>query len=97
MIRLKNNQLSDFQPDLSLKKGMIAKMNKILSFIVNEKKELLLLKESPNDPQFKKSIWYIVTGSCEKVDKTKKRYCKKGNKRRNKFRFTKNNISKLDI
>ena len=47
-------------------------MNKILSFIVNEKKELLLLKGSPNDPQFKKSIWYIVTGSCEKVDKTKK-------------------------
>ena len=33
------------------------KMNKILTFIVNENKELLLLllQGSPNDPQFKKS------------------------------------------
>lgn len=31
-------------------------MNKILTFIVNENKELLLLLQgSPNDPQFKKS------------------------------------------
>ena len=33
-------------------------MNKILTFIVNENKELLLLlllQGSPNDPQFKKS------------------------------------------
>ncbi len=46
-------------------------MNKILSFIVNEHNELLLLKGSPNDPQFKKSFWYVVTGGCEKIDKTK--------------------------
>ena len=46
-------------------------MNKILSFIVNERKELLLLKGNPNDPQFKKSLWYVVTGGCEKFDKTK--------------------------
>lgn len=46
-------------------------MNKILSFIVNEKKELLLLKGSPRDPQFKKSLWYVVTGGCERIDKTK--------------------------
>jgi 8-oxo-dGTP pyrophosphatase MutT (NUDIX family) len=46
-------------------------MNKILSFIVNENKELLLLKGSPNDPQFKKSLWYVVTGGCENIDKTK--------------------------
>lgn len=46
-------------------------MNKILSFIVNENKKLLLLKGSPNDPQLKKSIWYVVTGACEKRDKTK--------------------------
>ena len=46
-------------------------MNKILSFIVNERNELLLLKGSPNDPQFKKSLWYVVTGGCEKFDKTK--------------------------
>lgn len=46
-------------------------MEKILSFIVNENKELLLLKGSPNDPQFKKSIWYVVTEGCETVDKTK--------------------------
>lgn len=43
----------------------------MLSFIVNEQNELLLLKGSPNDPQFKKSIWYVVTGGCEKNDKTK--------------------------
>ena len=46
-------------------------MNKILSFIVNEKKELLLLKGNPNDPQFHKSIWYVVTGSCEPNDITR--------------------------
>ena len=46
-------------------------MEKILSFIVNENKELLLLKGSPNDPQFRKSLWYVVTGGCETIDKTK--------------------------
>lgn len=46
-------------------------MEKILSFIVNENKELLLLKGSPNDLQFKKLIWYVVTGGCETVDMTK--------------------------
>lgn len=52
-------------------------MNKILSFIVNEKKELLLLKGSPNDPQLKKSLWYVVTGGCEEVDKTKEETVKR--------------------
>ena len=46
-------------------------MEKIFSFIVNENKELLLLKGSPNDPQFKKSLWYVVTGECEDIDNTK--------------------------
>lgn len=45
-------------------------MNKILSFIVNEKEELLLLLGSKNDPQFKKSFWYVVTGGCEEFDNT---------------------------
>ena len=44
-------------------------MNKILTFIVNEYKELLLLKGSPKDPQFNESFWYVVTGGYEKVDK----------------------------
>lgn len=52
-------------------------MNKILSFIANEKKELLLLKGSPNDPQLKKSIWYVVTGGCEKIDKIKEETVKR--------------------
>ncbi len=42
---------------------------KILTFIVNENNQLLLLKGSDNDPQFHKSFWYVVTGSCEKDDK----------------------------
>lgn len=47
-------------------------INKILSFIINiNEKKLLLLKGSPGDPQFKKTLWYVVTGSCEKIDKTK--------------------------
>ena len=36
-------------------------MDKILTFIVNEYNEILLLKGSRNDPQFKKSFWYTVT------------------------------------
>ena len=44
---------------------------KILTFIVNENNEFLLLKTSDKDPQFYKSFWYVVTGSCEKEDKNK--------------------------
>lgn len=43
-------------------------MDKILTFIVNEYNEILLLKDSENDPQFKESFWYVVTGGCEKYD-----------------------------
>ncbi len=43
-------------------------MNKILTFIVNEYNEILLLKGSDDDPQFKKSFWYVVTGGCEEDD-----------------------------
>lgn len=46
-------------------------MEKILSFIVNQDKKLLLLKGNQNDPQFKRSLWYVVTGACEECDKTK--------------------------
>ena len=42
-------------------------MEKILTFIVTNKK-LLLLLGSDNDPQFHKSFWYVVTGACEKED-----------------------------
>lgn len=44
-------------------------MDKILTFIVNENNEILLLKGSKNDPQFKRSFWYVVTGGKEKEDK----------------------------
>lgn len=44
-------------------------MNKILSFIANKDK-LLLLQGSPNDPQYKKSLWYVVTGGYEEFDYT---------------------------
>lgn len=40
---------------------------KILTFIVNKDK-FLLLKGSDKDPQFHKSFWYTVTGSVEKTD-----------------------------
>ena len=43
-------------------------MNKILTFIVNEYNEILLLKGSDDDPQFKKSFWYVVKGGCEEED-----------------------------
>ena len=46
-------------------------MEKILTFIVNEYNEILLLKGSENDSQFKKSFWYVVTGGCEKSDLNK--------------------------
>lgn len=44
-------------------------MKKILSFIVYKNK-FLILKGNENDPQFKKSFWYVVTGSKEDFDKT---------------------------
>lgn len=43
-------------------------MNKILTFIINECNEILLLKGNENDPQFKKSFWYVLTGGCEEYD-----------------------------
>lgn len=43
-------------------------VKKILTFIVNENNQFLLLKGNKNDPQFHKSFWYVVTGSCEKED-----------------------------
>lgn len=43
-------------------------IEKIFTFVVNEKNELLLLKGGPNDPQFMESFWYVVTGSCEDYD-----------------------------
>ena len=44
-------------------------MEKILTFIIKDKK-LLLLLGSDQDPQFHKSFWYVVTGGCEKEDKS---------------------------
>lgn len=46
-------------------------MEKIFTFIINEYNELLLLKGSPSDPQFHKSLWYVVTGGIEEQDVTK--------------------------
>lgn len=43
-------------------------MDKVLIFIVNEYNEILLLKGNKNDPQFKKSFWYVVTGGYEEFD-----------------------------
>lgn len=48
---------------------MCIENKKILTFVVNENNKFLLLKGSENDPQFHKSFWYVVTGSCEKYDK----------------------------
>lgn len=44
-------------------------MKKILTFIIKDKKILLLLG-SDKDPQFHESFWYVVTGGCERVDDT---------------------------
>lgn len=45
-------------------------MDKIFSFIVNNKtNKLLLLLGSPEDPQYHKSFWYVVTGAKEDTDK----------------------------
>ena len=41
-------------------------------FVINEKKEFLLLLGSDKDPQFKRSFWYVVTGGCENEDSTLK-------------------------
>lgn len=43
-------------------------MEKILTFIVNNDKKLLLLHGNDSDPQFHKSLWYVVTGSKEIED-----------------------------
>lgn len=48
---------------------MVIFVNKILTFVVNELNEILLLKGNQNDPQFNKSFWYTVTGGYEKKDK----------------------------
>ena len=56
---------------------IVIKMDKILTFIVNEYNEILLLKGSENDPQFKKSFWYVVTGGCEKCDLNKEESVKR--------------------
>lgn len=48
---------------------MVIFVNKILTFVVNELNEILLLKGNKNDPQFNKSFWYTVTGGYEKKDK----------------------------
>ena len=45
-------------------------MNKILTFIVNERKELLLLHNNPENPIHGGDIWYTVTGGVEEYDKT---------------------------
>ena len=47
---------------------MVIEIDKILTFIVNEYNEILLLKGSKNDPQFNNSFWYVVTGGCEECD-----------------------------
>lgn len=52
-------------------------MYKILTFIVNEYNEILLLKGSRNDPQFKKSFWYTVTGGCEDFDLNREKTVKR--------------------
>ena len=52
-------------------------MDKILTFIVNEYNEILLLKGSRNDSQFKKSFWYTVTGGCEDFDLNREKTVKR--------------------
>ena len=45
-------------------------MEKILTFIINNNKKILLLLGSDKDPQFHESFWYVVTGKKEKSDLT---------------------------
>jgi len=52
-------------------------MNKILSFIINEKNEFLSLLGSDKDPQFKRSFWYVVTGGYEDEDSSLKETVKR--------------------
>ena len=56
---------------------MVIEMDKILTFIVNEYNEILLLKGSENDPQFNKSFWYVVTGGCEECDSNREETVKR--------------------
>ena len=50
---------------------------KILSFIINKQNKFLILKGNDTDPQLKKSIWYVVTGSVEDYDKDLKEAVKR--------------------
>lgn len=43
-------------------------MKKILTFIVNDNKEILLLHNNYSDPSHGGDIWYTVTGAVEKED-----------------------------
>lgn len=43
-------------------------MKKILTFIVNKNKQLLLLHNNPKDPIHGGDIWYTVTGGVEEYD-----------------------------
>ena len=56
---------------------MVIKMDKVLTFIVNEYNEILLLKGSENDPQFNKSFWYVVTGGCQECDSNREETVKR--------------------
>ena len=43
-------------------------MKKILTFIVNENKEILLLHNNYQDPSHGGDIWYTITGAVEDYD-----------------------------
>ena len=45
-------------------------MNKILSFIVNNENQILLLRNNPIDPKHGGDFWYTVTGSVEEYDQS---------------------------
>lgn len=45
-------------------------LNKILSFIVNEENEILLLHNNPIDPIHGGDFWYTVTGGFEDYDQS---------------------------
>ncbi len=45
-------------------------LNKILSFIINEENEILLLHNNPIDPIHGGDFWYTVTGGFEDYDKS---------------------------
>ena len=50
---------------------MVIFVNKILTFVVNELNEILLLKGNQNDPQFNKSFWYTVNACKSATNKNK--------------------------